>query len=834
MTLHCYVCQKSFGYLQTMFWHLKRVHAIYPYNDVPCGQSDCPKVCSSFRNLKIHLLKHHKDLCVAGLDSAGSSSSHCKTNVVQTDETSVNDVDCDQVNDVLTDQINMQESMQGSFMAFIAKLQARSNVLLTNAKFVTENVQELLHDSTQFTVQRIRCVFSELGIDESVACVQNLYQDLEAMSSAIDKVDTEHKQIAYLKRQHLYIEPQSIPVGVRKESRKSVSSGSREMKDIVDTAQYIPIELLLARIIIECKNNSLSLNCNTHASKDGNLTDYFDTNTYKNHPFFSKFPDALVLHLYIDGFETTNPLGPHIQIHKMEGLYMIVRNLPSKLLSKESSIFLVGMWYAQDAKDKARTYDIILAPLVNTLMQLESDDGIDVSVCDQIIKVRAALAIFSADNLGYHSLFGFLESFNSRKFCRFCEATKEENQINFYETDYIKRTKESYNESVNLIDQPGYKESDTGIKHGCIFNKLKYFHVMENFAVDAMHDLLEGIIPIELCDILGSLSADGYISLNEFNLLLTEFNFGSSDINSRPTTFSSLTHLKMTASECWCLIRNLPFIIGHKVPRDEPHWNLLLLLMEIVDIVLAPRINAGLASYLSHLIAEHHQTYLALFPDKHLTPKHHFLVHYPTALIRCGPPCRYWCMRFESRHNYFKQVARGSHCFKNIAYSLTKRGQIALANAFLAHSVFSNRSVIGTTKEKFVSQLEPHDIGQFLCDKFLLSKTDTVHVAQWIEVGHYRIEKLNIVVCSFCDGLPEFGCVECIVYLDNNALMLVKKLTLNCYDNHFHGYMVEYNPHSKIFSMQICDLKDHIPLNIHSVFYEGKKLDFVSPRYVIF
>nr|XP_047146334.1 uncharacterized protein LOC124819151 [Hydra vulgaris] len=318
-----------------------------------------------------------------------------------------------------------------------------------------------------------------------------------------------------------------------------------------------------------------------------------------------------------------------------------------------------------------------------------------------------------------------------------------------------------------------------------------------------MHDLLEGIIPIELSDILGKLRDGGYISLNEFDLLLTKFSFGSSDVNSRPTTFSSLTHSKMTASECWCLMRNPPFIIGHNVPRDEPHWNLLLLLMEIVDIVLSPRVNNGLASYLSHLIGENHQTYLNLFPEKRLTPKHHYLVHYPTALIRCGPPCRYWCMRFESRHNFFKQISRDSHCFKNIAFSLTKRSQIILANAFLAHSLFSSHTVIGTTKEKIVCQIEPCDVCQFLCNNFLLSKTETVHVAQWIEVGHYRIENKSVVMCGFCDGIPEFGYVECIVYLGNIAFMLLRRLTVNYFDNHFHGYAIYYNPCSKLFSTQL-------------------------------
>ena len=61
----------------------------------------------------------------------------------------------------------------------------------------------------------------------------------------------------------------------------------------------------------------------------------------------------------------------------------------------------------------------------------------DVNTCDQIVKVRAALALFSANNLGYHSLFGFLENFKARKFCRLCEARKDISQEKFFESDYV-------------------------------------------------------------------------------------------------------------------------------------------------------------------------------------------------------------------------------------------------------------------------------------------------------------------------------------------------------------------------------------------------------------
>jgi hypothetical protein len=85
---------------------------------------------------------------------------------------------------------------------------------------------------------------------------------------------------------------------------------------------------------------------------------------------------------------------------------------------------------------------------------------------------------------------------------------------------------------------------------------------------------------------------------------------------------------------------------------------LLKLLLEILGIVFAPKVNEGLSIYLAYVIAEHHELLCLLYPDKKLTPKHHFLIHYPTALTKCGPPSRYWCMRFEARHNLFKKAAR--------------------------------------------------------------------------------------------------------------------------------------------------------------------------------
>ncbi|CAF2929519.1 unnamed protein product [Rotaria sp. Silwood2] len=41
-----------------------------------------------------------------------------------------------------------------------------------------------------------------------------------------------------------------------------------------------------------------------------------------------------------------------------------------------------------------------------------------------------------------------------------------------------------------------------------------------------------------------------------------------------------------------------------------------------------------------------------------------------------GPSIRHWCMRFEAKHQIFKQLAVKSNNFKNILYTLSKRHQL--------------------------------------------------------------------------------------------------------------------------------------------------------------
>ena len=55
-----------------------------------------------------------------------------------------------------------------------------------------------------------------------------------------------------------------------------------------------------------------------------------------------------------------------------------------------------------------------------------------------------------------------------------------------------------------------------------------------------------------------------------------------------------------------------------------------------------------------------------------------YLYHYDvlsSVLIRVGPLVRHWTMRYEAKHQYFKQLARSMGNYINICHSLAIRHQ---------------------------------------------------------------------------------------------------------------------------------------------------------------
>ena len=75
-------------------------------------------------------------------------------------------------------------------------------------------------------------------------------------------------------------------------------------------------------------------------------------------------------------------------------------------------------------------------------------------------------------------------------------------------------------------------------------------------------------------------------------------------------------------------------MIGEHIDQGDPHWENYLLLLTIVDYCLAPLVSEDWAACLRVIIDDHHTEFAKLYPLFRITPKMHYMIHYPEAMCK--------------------------------------------------------------------------------------------------------------------------------------------------------------------------------------------------------
>ncbi|CAN7937970.1 unnamed protein product [Ixodes hexagonus] len=131
------------------------------------------------------------------------------------------------------------------------------------------------------------------------------------------------------------------------------------------------------------------------------------------------------------------------------------------------------------------------------------------------------------------------------------------------------------------------------------------------------------------------------------------------------------------AVQNWTFLRLLPLYIATKVEdATDSIWQLTLELIELVDLVMAPKLADAQVCYLRVLTGSYLHHRQVSFPEVKLRPKHHYITHYCELIQEYGPLCHVWTLRFESKHRYFKDCIRSMGNFKNVTKSLSERHQL--------------------------------------------------------------------------------------------------------------------------------------------------------------
>jgi hypothetical protein len=307
----------------------------------------------------------------------------------------------------------------------------------------------------------------------------------------------------------------------------------RRFKFCSDCAYDVPLEKSLQQLL----SNTTVFDevMRGHGRSDDLIEDYCDGSSFKDHPLYSTCPTALQLMLYYDDVEVCNPIGSRAKKHKLGIFYYVLGNLSPKLRSSLKVIQLTTIVRHSILQDYG--IDKILEPFMESVMKLEEDEGISITVQGVQHNIRGTISLVCADNLASWSLGGYKALASALRKCRFCMAVAEDMASKFLSEEFQPRTRITHSSHCAYVGGPLHEHVATtyGVVRDSILNQSRFFHVTEGLAPDIMHDVLEGVLQYETKELLKYLVQQRkIISLSFLNEQIENFSYGYCDLPNKP------------------------------------------------------------------------------------------------------------------------------------------------------------------------------------------------------------------------------------------------------------------------------------------------------------
>ena len=150
-----------------------------------------------------------------------------------------------------------------------------------------------------------------------------------------------------------------------------------------------------------------------------------------------------------------------------------------------------------------------------------------------------------------------------------------------------------------------------------ILNEFKYFHVINGLPPDVMHDLLEGVIPRLVCEILLHGIGLKLITLYKLNFFIRNFNYGHNEIKDKPSIIKiehlTKKRLRQSASQNWTLIVYLPLMTGYLVSVNDRKWQCFTVLQGLSRLVFKDSFSNYYTLKLGSLVSDFLSEYKKVF-----------------------------------------------------------------------------------------------------------------------------------------------------------------------------------------------------------------------------
>lgn len=570
-----------------------------------------------------------------------------------------------------------------------------------------------------------------------------------------------------------YVAPVSKALGTRFELKKFGASQVAVPVRLQCKLSYISIlQTLRSLFANECfLQTYLKYNehgGNGHKCKAGEYIDFCCSKIYQNSELYKTYKNSLQIQLYQDDFEVCVPIGSKATIHKLCGIYFTIRNWPNN--SRLDHIYLVALCNTDDVKTESTDFNNLWQIIFGEFKVLE-EEGIAVT---ETLTLRGSLTNICADNAGANQYLGFAEGFNASYFCRICELPKDICKTACEEDDSELRTLAKYANSLQVLKKCAkvdYKQTK-GIKTDCVLNKLTNFHVVKNYCMDSMHDIPEGVILFLLQHILNYCIENKIFTESALVAKIQYFDFGRLHQKVVPSNLMLNKHsLNQNASQSMCLFHHIPFILRDYEDRLKPIWDCMISLKKIVQILYSKKLTETDITVLRRAVSDHLFAIQKNFGVK-LLPKHHNLTHYATVIRAIGPLECHTTIRFEAKHQTFKQIAKNNKNFKDIPKTLATKHQKRLTRA--AKNFSHIEKIKASGKKVYESNL------------IELKDYESIYEINFLMIDDRRFENgLFIVnnntmheICAVLESASEF-------------LLLIKKYNFITFNEFLYSYEIQ-------------------------------------------
>jgi len=804
----CFKCHSQLSSVRQLCHHLRHVHLLYEPSPISCAEGGCCRTFCRYNSFYRHISTCHPQPCEEV--SSPVPVTELLTSFCHSSTTNAAD---DNSSSICSADLVSTKTIKDHAAHFLLTLTASSSMTLSQVNFIKDSVSQLVADTVSVAKQSAAQMLNRLSVNsaDAVECLtvfDKLKQPFEGVSSV-------YQLEKYALKLPSYIEPQQHVLGQRWEGTDSRQQ--QHLKD--DTFVYVSVQETVQQILHWHRSWNEMLDVDGECASSDVLSSYFSGTNFKT--LYSQLNNDLkvpfypiVLQIYYDDFETCNPIGTKAGIHKLGSFYFTIMNFGRKHNSKLDNIHLLALVYRQDIVKYGMSS--VLKPLVKELTRLES--GFDVILEDGSVRhVVCVLGNIVADNLGLHSILGYTESFAHSYACDLCYGTVEQFQTQYFEQQFTLRNRQQYCDHCETLQRQGSTTGHIfGIKLVCALSQLKYYHPAENDTCDIMHDILEGVAPFEVKLLLNDMILkQKLLSLDDFNGMLTTFDYGTIMSSSKPSSISvarlqSSDSLGQHSHQMLVLMYVLPLILAKYVTADNLNWKLFLLLLEILELLLSPVLTRAHLSYLAELIAEHHTGFCKLYPDLRLKYKHHRMVHYPSVMLKNGPLSQMWVMRFEAKHGYFKRLAHIVCNYRNVCKTLACRNQMRQAVTWWKPTPVEHELQIGTGRETILSLhkefLELFPLSSAHCREAFLTNSVSLCGTMY-EPGY------TVIIDMDENDFPVFGYIVKIIVLDRIVGFALRQWTVKGFDWKSRSYFCLLS-HRKL-CRQWNTLFDYHPIRAH-------------------